>query len=189
MAYRREAFRRACRSSPGRPARSGHVPHPTADATLENGNAIGARLALRKGAPPGDSRVILHPHPMRTVTTNSDTASQRPPSAKPLRVPAAVPIIEPAPALYSSDHAEAVMALSRRARGTYNGASCAFRALISAASSTRRQLGAFADNGRNRLRFVRRQPDQLAERNRPRAWRPVRHGGNVRDAPAHPFRC
>ena len=27
-----------------------------------------------------------------------------------------------------------------------------------------------------------RKPDQLAERNRPRAWRPVRHGGNVSDA-------
>jgi hypothetical protein len=54
--------------------------------------------------------------PRRNGAANRSTEGQprKKVSAKPLRVPAAEPIIEPAPALYSSDHAEAAMALSRR---------------------------------------------------------------------------
>ena len=54
--------------------------------------------------------------PRRNGAANRSTEGQprKKVSAKPLRVPAAGPIIEPAPALYSSDHAEAAMALSRR---------------------------------------------------------------------------
>ena len=53
--------------------------------------------------------------PRRNGAANRSTEGPRKKvSAKPLRVPAAGPIIEPAPALYSSDHAEAAMALSRR---------------------------------------------------------------------------
>ena len=54
--------------------------------------------------------------PRRNGAANRSTEGQprKKASAKPLRVPAAGPIIEPAPALYSSDHAEAAMALSRR---------------------------------------------------------------------------
>ena len=53
--------------------------------------------------------------PRRNGAANRSTEGQprKKVSAKPLRVPAAGPIIEPAPALYSSDHAEAAMALSR----------------------------------------------------------------------------
>jgi hypothetical protein len=54
--------------------------------------------------------------PGRNGAANRSTGGQprKKVSAKPLRLPAAGPIIEPAPALYSSDHAEAAMALSRR---------------------------------------------------------------------------
>ena len=47
--------------------------------------------------------------PRRNGAANRSTEGQprKKASAKPLRVPAAGPIIEPAPALYSSDHAEA----------------------------------------------------------------------------------
>ena len=54
--------------------------------------------------------------PRRNGAANRSTEGQprKKVSAKPLRVPAAGTTNEPAPALYSSDHAEAAMALSRR---------------------------------------------------------------------------
>jgi len=58
--------------------------------------------------------------PRRNGAANRSTEGQprKKVSAKPLRVPAAGPIIKPAPALYSSDHAEAAMALSRRMKAS-----------------------------------------------------------------------
>ena len=54
--------------------------------------------------------------PRRNGAANRSTEGQprKKVSAKPLRVPAAGTINEPAPALYFSDHAEAAMALTRR---------------------------------------------------------------------------
>ena len=54
--------------------------------------------------------------PRRNGAANRSTEGQprKKASAKPLRVPAAGPLVEPAPALYFSDHAEAAMALRRR---------------------------------------------------------------------------
>ena len=69
MACRREGISPCVLAQPGRPARVGSVtlhsqgfgsrqlrqePHPADHATLEKGDAIGAGLALREGAPPGD---------------------------------------------------------------------------------------------------------------------------------------
>ena len=71
MACRREGISPCVFAQPGRPARSGSVmlhgqasgrpagrslPDPADDPTLEQGDAIGARLAVREGALPGDAR-------------------------------------------------------------------------------------------------------------------------------------
>ena len=70
MACRREGISPCVLAQPGRPASSGSVtlhdqagiprtklvmPHAADHAALENGDAIGARRAVREGAPPGDA--------------------------------------------------------------------------------------------------------------------------------------
>ena len=63
LAHERQFGVRVGRARPAGEIRIGDAPQPrqlghVLDPALEKGNAIGSWLALRKGAPPGDARLV-----------------------------------------------------------------------------------------------------------------------------------
>ena len=89
---------------------------PTTAAISSESQVVTPRVLpdLRTAAREAKREDVRQPRRNGAANRSSEGQPRKKVSAKPLRVPAAGPIIGPAPALYSSDHAEAAMALSRR---------------------------------------------------------------------------
>ena len=88
---------------------------PTTAAISSESQVVTPRVLpdLRTAAREAEREDVRQPR-QNGAASSTEGQPRKKASAKPLRVPAAGPIIEPAPALYFSDHAEAAMALSRR---------------------------------------------------------------------------
>ena len=89
---------------------------PTTAAISSESEVVAPRVLpdLRTAAREAEREDVRQPRRNDAANRSTEGQPRKKVSAKPLRVPAAGPIIEPAPALYSSDHAETAMALSRR---------------------------------------------------------------------------
>ena len=89
---------------------------PTTAAISSESEVVNPRVLpdLRAAAREAEREDVRQPRRNGAANRSTEGQPRKKVSAKPLRVPAAGPIIEPAPALYSSDHAEAAMALRRR---------------------------------------------------------------------------
>ena len=86
---------------------------PTTAAISSGSEAVAPRVLpdLRAATREEERDDVRKPRRNDAANRSTEGQSRKKAPAKPVRVPAAGPIIEPAPALYSSDHAKAAMAL------------------------------------------------------------------------------